>query len=492
MASSVYNAMCSSLPLQHSFHKWKPSVKPISSPHIFGKPKPIPVISKNNEVGSVVSDSLAGSRLYLGMDFGTSGARYALIDDGGNLLSEGKRDYPLYMREEDKSVDWLRGWKEALFLLLGDVPLGLRPYVASISVDGTSGTIFILDSATAEPLSKAYLYNESYPDVLPEVKSMAPANHCVLADSSALCKLLSWWNSYEFSKKSALVLHHADWVSFFLHGKLGITDYNNALKLGYDPEAECYPRWLLSQPFSHVLPAVQAPGKSIDFLKEDIRRLYGFPQDCVVCTGTTDSVAAVIATRASQPGKAVTSLGSTIALKLLSTKKVEDVRFGVYSHRLGDKWLVGGASNSGGAVLRHIFSDEQLYKLSEKINPLVPSPLDYYPLKVPGERFPLADPTKEPRMHPRPADDVEYLYGLLESMARIEAKGYSLLKSLGAAPVEQILTSGGGSRNPIWTKIRERVLRIPVSPAVQTEAAYGAALLAVKGACQNKVLITPY
>lgn len=67
-----------------------------------------------------------------------------------------------------------------------------------------------------------------------------------------------------------------------------------------------------------------------------------------------------------------------------------------------------------------------------------------------------------------------------------------MLKSLGAAPVEQILTSGGGSRNPIWTKIRERVLRIPVSPAVQTEAAYGAALLALKGACQNKVLITPY
>lgn len=38
-----------------------------------------------------------GERLYLGMDFGTSGARYALIDKQGTIHSEGKREYPFYM-----------------------------------------------------------------------------------------------------------------------------------------------------------------------------------------------------------------------------------------------------------------------------------------------------------------------------------------------------------------------------------------------------------
>jgi len=33
--------------------------------------------------------------------------------------------------------------------------------------------------------------------------------------------------------------------------------------------------------------------------------LSGFPKSCVVCTGTTDSIAAFLAARASQPGKAV-------------------------------------------------------------------------------------------------------------------------------------------------------------------------------------------
>lgn len=45
----------------------------------------------NPEVGLQV-----GERLYLGMDFGTSGARFALIDKRGTIHAEGKREYPLY------------------------------------------------------------------------------------------------------------------------------------------------------------------------------------------------------------------------------------------------------------------------------------------------------------------------------------------------------------------------------------------------------------
>lgn len=85
-------------------------------------------------------------------------------------------------------------------------------------------------------------------------------------------------------------------------------------------------------------------------------------------------------------------------------------------------------------------------------------------------------------MHPRPNNDAEYLHGILESIARIEARGYGLLKELGATEVDEVFTAGGGAKNECWTKIRERVLGLPVSRAAQTEAAYGAALLALKGA----------
>ena len=44
-----------------------------------------------------------------------------------------------------------------------------------------------------------------------------------------------------------------------------------------------------------------------------------------------------------------------------------------------------------------------------------------------GDRFPINDPYLEPRLAPRPDDPIEFLHGLLESMARIEAQGYKLL-----------------------------------------------------------------
>lgn len=58
------------------------------------------------------------------------------------------------------------------------------------------------------------------------------------------------------------------------------------------------------------------------------------------------------------------------------------------------------------------------------------------------------------------------------------------MKELGATPVDEVFTAGGGSKNEKWIKIRERVLGLPVHKALQTEAAYGAALLAMRGAAQ--------
>lgn len=67
---------------------------------------------------------------------------------------------------------------------------------------------------------------------------------------------------------------------------------------------------------------------------------YGLPESCEIVGGTTDSISAFIAARASKPGQAVTSLGSTLAIKLLSSVRVDDSKYGVYSHRYAFIYLV--------------------------------------------------------------------------------------------------------------------------------------------------------
>merc|ERR1712032_444719 len=201
-------------------------------------------------------------------------------------------------------------------------------------------------------------------------------------------------------------------------------------------------------------------------------------------------------------GTAVTSLGSTLAIKQLSTTYVEDASKGIYSHRFPrfsshgelegrEAWLVGGASNVGCQVLRHEgFSSAELSQLSDEIDPNSDSPLSYYPLTKKGERFPVADSTKEPVLEPKPANGSrkEYLHGILQGIGDVERDGFKVLGELGATPSRPsvVLSCGGGAKNDAWISLRERRLKaiyeeaqtVEVKRAKNTEASFGAALLA--------------
>ena len=245
---------------------------------------------------------------------------------------------------------------------------------------------------TGKPVDAPLFYNDGRGSVvLEQLKTVAPPNHTVLSATSSLAKLL-WMSQQPFFAEAKYFLHQADWLAFLLHGQLGISDYHNALKLGYDVEELKYPKWLEKLQIPIHLPQVLPPGTPIAEIRREVADKFHFRRDCLICAGTTDSIAAFLASGAKLPGEAVTSLGSTLVLKLLSHKRVEDARYGIYSHRLGDLWLTGGASNTGGAVLRKFFTDAELASLSSEIDASKVSELDYYPLLKAGDRFPINDP----------------------------------------------------------------------------------------------------
>lgn len=408
---------------------------------------------------------------FLGIDFGTSGARGIAIDSSGAILAEARWSF------SDQTAE---AWRAALFDLIGQIPADIRRVLGAIAINGTSSTALLCD-ADNRPLCPPLLYNDARAQAeAKQLDQIAPSGHPVLSASSSLAKLL-WLQKQPESSVARFFLHQADWLASLLHGRPGISDYHNSLKLGFDPETLRYPDWLLRLSVAPLLPRVLAPGAAIGPVSAEIAERFSLPRHCIVRAGTTDSIAAFIASGASRPGQAVTSLGSTLVLKLLSRKRVNSAQFGIYSHRIGNLWLAGGASNSGGAVLRSFFSDTRLEELSTRIHPKIDSGLDYYPLLKPGERFPVNDPELEPRLTPRPQDDALFLHGLMEGIARIEAQGYRLLQELGAAPLDSVLTAGGGAANPAWTAIRSRFLGVPVQPSIHGEAAHGTALLAARG-----------
>jgi sugar (pentulose or hexulose) kinase len=401
---------------------------------------------------------------FLGLDFGTSGARACVLGEADEPVYESRTAYA------DPADP--RHWREVLSELIEGLPAEIRAGLSALAIDGTSGTLLATD-ASFEPVSPALLYNDSR-----ATSEAQEISNPQFGPTSGLAKRV--WLARHFPG-AAFCFHQADWLAALLTGKGGITDYHNALKSGFDVENLQWPDWVSLLPGGHWQQKVLVPGGVIGPLDPVAAKRLGINPACVVRAGTTDSIAAFIAAGMKEPGEAVTSLGTTLVLKLLSEKRVEEPASGVYSHRFGSLWLAGGASNTGGGVLRQFFSVEELRRFSAAIDPNRPSGLDYYPLPRPGDRFPVNDPRLAPRLEPRPQSDAEFLHGLLEGMARIEAQGYRKLMELGASLLNKVTTAGGGAHNETWRQIRQRLLGVPVLVAKHPEAAYGTARLARRG-----------
>ena len=312
------------------------------------------------------------------------------------------------------------------------------------------------------------------------IADIAPTDCAAHGASASLAKLL-WLQQTPACRSARHFLHQADWLLGKLCGHFDNSDENNALKLGYDAIQQCWPDWLqtLDVPLD-LLPTVVPAGHTIGTPTTQGCERWGLSTDTRILAGTTDSTASFIATGAG-PGDAVTALGSTLVLKVLADQPLYAPEYGIYSHRLGDRWLVGGASNSGGAVLQAYFTAAEIERLSSLINIDEPTGLDYYPLLANGERFPANDPALAPRLQPRPTDDVLFYQGILEGIATIEVRGYQKLAELGIPWPKRIITTGGGASNAPWRTMRARLANIPVTAATHQQAAYGTALLALKG-----------
>jgi len=421
----------------------------------------------------------------MGIDAGTSGIRACCINEQGTVLAEASLAFPLPTINGQEISQNPLIWSTSLNQLIDNLRQQISfDSLKAIAIDGTSGTVFFCD-ADGQPASDALMYNDARSGKQVEQLKRIGANSTVQAVSSGLPKLM-WLaeNSLEIKAKpkQTFIMHQADWLSYQFTQQLGHSDVNNCLKTGYDPINHKWPDWFEHLPaLQGSLPQVHTPGHLISPIAAHVADRLNLPRSVQIIAGTTDSNAAILATGISKPGEAVTSLGSTLVVKIINETPIFDQQYGIYSQPFGDNWLVGGGSNSGGAVLRAFFSDAEMASLSTQINPEQDTGLNYYPLLKRGERFPINDPHLKPHLTPRPDNDVEYFQALLEGIAKIEHSAYAKLAELGAPYPTSIYSAGGGAKNSAWTQIRQRYCQTGVQKSQYTEACYGSALLAKQG-----------
>ena len=395
-------------------------------------------------------------RLVAGIDLATAHARVAVAGAGGRVVARAwaplappQRPAPGISEQDAGS------WWPAVARALREALAGAEGEVVAVAVSATSGTVVLTDGR-GSPMGPAVLYDDR--------RTPAPQR---------------WDRMLEQSPGAAHAWHASDLVVARLTGAAPPTDWSHALKTGYDPGAG---RWCDAGPASALRPEVAAPASPAGVVSPEAAAATGLPAGCAVRLGMTDACAAQVAAGADRPGRFVTVLGTTLAVKGAGDDRIDEPASGIYSHRHPDGWwLPGGASNTGAGSLAARFPAEDLAGLDRRAAAHGPASTVCYPLTGTGERFPFASAEAEAFWTTRPTGDVDRYRSVLEGVAFVERLGYERLAALGAPLAGRLRSAGGGSVSHVWTSIRATVLGVPIIRPASADTAFGACVLAAAG-----------
>ncbi|MGY0058617.1 FGGY-family carbohydrate kinase [Streptomyces sp. LZ34] len=439
-----------------------------------------------------MSTTPSSPEVVAGIDIATAAVRVVCVDAHGRIRAEAREPLPPPRRSagghsEQDARAWWPAVAAALRQATAALPAGGREVVA-VATSATSGTVVLADGA-GEPLGPALMYDDRRAAEL-----NARAQHIgarrwqalgLSVGPTAALGRIAWLAEADTlaGDRPRHLLHTPDLIGRRLTGGPVATDWSHALKSGYDPRVGEWPTEVfdaLGVP-PRWLPPVQAPATEVGTVCAAAAHETGLPVGCSVRLAMTDGCTGQIATGAVRPGQFVGVLGTTYVLKGVTRELVTDPTGALYSHRHPDGWwLPGGASNTGGEALAHV-PTHQLPALDRAAAARGPASVVAYPLRREGERFPFVSGEARGFLLGTPADEADRHRAELEGVAFLERLAIERVRELGVPVEGPLWAAGGGSRSPLWTRIRATALGMPLRVADHAETAFGAALLAASG-----------
>ena len=403
-------------------------------------------------------------KFFGGLDFGTSGARISIL----NLHKELVYSHSVPYQSSFKNPNT---WINSCEKLLDDLPIKVKSNLDKLAISGTSGTL-IACNLKGEPIGAAIPYYQACHGNKILIETLTSGEDHLQTPYSSIAKALKLIDKYG---ENILLRHQSDWITGWFLKDWTYGEESNNYKLGWDQKKESWPESYLNTAWKKCLPQIIKSGKIIGQVNYDLAETFNLNKKLILISGTTDSNASLIASGLGKED-GLTVLGTTIVVKKIIDKPIK--KQGITTHRVNGNWICGGSSNAGCGILSKFFSDLEIKELSRQINPSKKTSLNLLPLNSKGERFPINNSNLEPILGPRPVSDSLYLQALFEGLAKIELKGWEKIGQLTGSPPKKIITIGGGSKNPQWRKIREKIINIPIVSCNKTTS-FGTALLAI-------------
>ncbi|MCU0548904.1 MAG: FGGY family carbohydrate kinase [Leptolyngbya sp. Prado105] len=432
---------------------------------------------------------------FIGIDIGTTSTKAIVISSTGEMKGLTSREYPLLSSqpryaEQDPNIifsavlDCVREVMQQANLASKDIAaVGFGSAMHSLIAIGSDHHPLTqsITWADSRSMAEAEALKQSHPQIY---QNIGVPLHPMLP----LTKLI-WMQGSEVFQKAAKFISIKEYVLFQLFEQYVVdcsiaaaTGLLNLKTLDWDQDA-----LQLSQVRMDQLSSLVPTTHILQGMNPHYAEQMGLDANVPVIVGSSDGVLANLGVGALSSEQLAVTIGTSSAVRKFVNQPMIDEQGRTFCYPLSDRhWVIGGASNNGGIVLRW-FRDrfgqsdsyDSLIQLAESIS-VGAEGLLFLPF-LSGERAPYwnADARgvffgmslQHQRSH--------FIRAVLEGILFAAYSITTVLSDL-AEPSQMILVSGGMARSYPWRQMMSDLFGMEVlAPEVYEASGFGAAVLAM-------------
>lgn len=455
-------------------------------------------------------------RCVIGVDKGTTAVKAVVFDavDGRVLGQAHVPTDPIYPRDGWHEEDMEQAFAKVAHCIRGAMNAAevTGAKVAGVGISGHMGGLWALDVDGA-PVGRAIAWPDGRAaQMLGDWASWGKTAEIYAISGNApipgvTLVLLAWLkaNDPERLARIATVFAAKDYLNWRLTG-VKATDESDLSFFPCDIRARGHSDRLFEiagvPEMTRALPAVLPIGQVVGHVTEQAAAITGLAPGTPVTTGAGDAVAAALGAGATQPGQAVTVIGTSFMNNLTTDRPLMEPEGAGFLFLMPGGYWQRLMSNTGGGTLcldwalDAFFADAQagagdrgaflaaVGEAASKVPPLSGGVITHPYFNTSGMSAPRFDP--DARASVFGCDTGTDAPAMLRSV--MEGVGFSMRECYEAleAPVTDIRITGGGARSSLWRQICAAAVNRPlIVPEAQETGALGVALMAsVAGGCQ--------
>ncbi|MDD6094782.1 MAG: FGGY family carbohydrate kinase [Clostridia bacterium] len=256
----------------------------------------------------------------LGIDVGTTGTKALLIDEKGNVVAGGYKEYKLIsdgVRVTQNAADW---WDAAVFAVRRATEAADKTKIAALSLSTQAASMFPCDG-DGEPLGEVITWMDSRSAAQTKVLTDAVGSESIYRKSGWLpnpaldASKIMWLreNEPELFSRADKFISTIEYLNIKLCGRCAIDPTNAAMRQMFNLETCDWDREILSAVGigREKLPEILPIGAPVGTLTPEAANALGLPEAVTVYNGAHDQYCAAIGCGAVNSGDMLLATGTT-------------------------------------------------------------------------------------------------------------------------------------------------------------------------------------